>query len=328
MIITLTNINEATGELEEKQNRMIFFLIVSGILLILVVNIVIRSLLKEFYDMLTNIREINDGSSKIRIPHYNTEEMREMGYSVNWMLERIQKQTEESIQRESLLKDTAIKAMQNQINAHFIYNVLESVKMMAEIDGEYTISDAVTSLGEMLHYNMRWKTFLVTVRDEMEYIENYVELMNLRYDFTITLAVKIPDLILQQDIPKMSLQPVVENAITHGIEELDEDATIYIKGVLKADSFDIEIQDSGKGMSERTLQKLRRKLQSHVNTDEDQRHGIGLKNVQDRIHIQFGMQYGLLVDSREGCFTKVTIHLPLTRGSFLVEQIKGEDEKE
>ena len=110
--------------------------------------------------------------------------------------------------------------MQNQINAHFIYNVLESIKMMAEINEEYTISDAVTALGEMLHYNMRWNKFLVTVQDEMNYIQNYVELMNLRYDFTITLSVQIPENLYRQDIPKMSLQPIVENAITHGIEEL------------------------------------------------------------------------------------------------------------
>ena len=129
------------------------------------------------------------------------------------------KQNEESIKREAALKDTAIRAMQNQINAHFIYNVLESIKMMAEINEEYTISDAVTALGEMLHYNMRWNKFLVTVQDEMNYIQNYVELMNLRYDFTITLSVQMPENLYRQDIPKMSLQPIVENSIYHGLEQ-------------------------------------------------------------------------------------------------------------
>lgn len=166
--------------------------------------------------------------------------------------------------------------MQNQINAHFIYNVLESIKMMAEINEEYTISDAVTALGEMLHYNMRWNKFLVTVQDEMNYIQNYVELMNLRYDFTITLSVQIPENLYRQDIPKMSLQPIVENAITHGIEELDADAVIEIKGIEHEKSFEIEITDSGIGMSEKQLAILRRKLRMRLNSDTQPKHGIGL----------------------------------------------------
>ena len=90
------------------------------------------------------MRQIDNGTTKIKVC-YSAEEMREMSYGINGMLERIQKQNEESIKREAALKDTAIRTMQNQINAHFIYNVLESIKMMAEIDEEYTISDAVNS---------------------------------------------------------------------------------------------------------------------------------------------------------------------------------------
>ena len=218
--------------------------------------------------------------------------------------------------------------MQNQINAHFIYNVLESIKMMAEIDEEYTISDAVTALGEMLHYNMRWNKFLVTVQDEMNYIQNYVELMNLRYDFTITLSVQIPENLYRQDIPKMSLQPIVENAITHGIEELDADAVIEIKGIEHEKSFEIEITDSGTGMSEKQLAILRRKLRMRLNSDTQPKHGIGLRNVQDRIHIQFGTEYGLSVYTKEHCYTKVSIHLPITRGKYSLMDQEGDEKEE
>ena len=225
MFVTLTNLDDATGNMIKQQQRMLLEFAGFGLLLIVVVNLIVRGL-----------RQIDNGTTKIKVC-YSAEEMREMSYGINGMLERIQKQNEESIKREAALKDTAIRAMQNQINAHFIYNVLESIKMMAEIDEEYTISDAVTALGEMLHYNMRWNKFLVTVQDEMNYIQNYVELMNLRYDFTITLSVQMPENLYRQDIPKMSLQPIVENAITHGIEELDADAVIEIKGIEHEKSF-------------------------------------------------------------------------------------------
>ena len=293
----------------------------------MVVNLIVRGLLKEFYDVLCEMRLIDNGTTKIKVC-YSAEEMREMSYGINGMLERIQKQNEESIKREAALKDTAIRAMQNQINAHFIYNVLESIKMMAEINEEYTISDAVTALGEMLHYNMRWNKFLVTVQDEMNYIQNYVELMNLRYDFTITLSVQMPENLYRQDIPKMSLQPIVENAITHGIEELDADAVIEIKGIEHEKSFEIEITDSGIGMSEKQLAILRRKLRMRLNSDTQPKHGIGLRNVQDRIHIQFGTEYGLSVYTKEHCYTKVSIHLPITRGKYSPMDQEGDEKEE
>ena len=333
MFVTLTNLDDATGNMIKQQQRMLLEFAGFGLLLIVVVNLIVRGLLKEFYDVLCEMRQIDNGTTKIKVC-YSAEEMREMSYGINGMLERIQKQNEESIKREAALKDTAIRAMQNQINAHFIYNVLESIKMMAEIDEEYTISDAVTALGEMLHYNMRWNKFLVTVQDEMNYIQNYVELMNLRYDFNdgvrIQLLNSMCDCIFHNRLKRHlgDILPIVENAITHGIEELDADAVIEIKGIEHEKSFEIEITDSGIGMSEKQLAILRRKLRMRLNSDTQPKHGIGLRNVQDRIHIQFGTEYGLSVYTKEHCYTKVSIHLPITRGKYSPMDQEGDEKEE
>lgn len=134
--------------------------------------------------------------------------------------------------------------------------------------------------------------------------------MNLRYDFTIILSIKISEDIYEQKIPKMSLQPIVENAICHGIVELGEDATIYIKALYKGEDFEISITDSGMGMNERQMEKLERRVRGEIETSGGSGNGIGLKNVQDRIQIQFGKKYGLTFHSKEGCFTKVSVLLP------------------
>ena len=126
----------------------------------------------------------------------------------------------------------------------------------------------------------------------------------------------------------MSLQPIVENAITHGIEELDADAVIEIKGIEHEKSFEIEITDSGIGMSEKQLVILRRKLRMRLNSDTQPKHGIGLRNVQDRIHIQFGTEYGLSVYTKEHCYTKVSIHLPITRGKYSPMDQEGDEKEE
>jgi len=144
-----------------------------------------------------------------------------------------------------------------------------------------------------------------------------------------TLETESIDIILMDvRMPSMILQPIVENAITHGIEELDADAVIEIKGIEHEKSFEIEITDSGTGMSEKQLAILRRKLRMRLNSDTQPKHGIGLRNVQDRIHIQFGTEYGLSVYTKEHCYTKVSIHLPITRGKYSPMDQEGDEKEE
>lgn len=118
----------------------------------------------------------------------------------------------------------------------------------------------------------------------------------------------------------MSLQPIVENAIKHGIESVAEDTTIYIKAIQQADNFVIEVTDSGKGMTEEEVVRLNEKIAGKLEAESKTGHGIGLKNVQDRINITFGEQYGLNVISKEGCFTKVSMTVPVQ-----IREVKGKD---
>jgi two-component system sensor histidine kinase YesM len=184
--------------------------------------------------------------------------------------------------------------------------------MMAEIDEKYAISDAVTSLGKLLRYGMKFSQKNVTVGQEIEYVKNYLELINLRFDYEINLALNIPELIYKQEIPKLTLQPIVENAIYPGIEELAENASIYIKAYREGNNFIIEITDSGKGMTQDAIEELQKKIAGEIETGGGSGNGIGLKNVQDRIRISFGEEYGISLYSKEMCYTKVVVRLPIT----------------
>lgn len=310
--IRVTSMKEEMERLSAQKNLLIGVLLFLFFCLALAVNSVVKALLKKFYEMLSVVRSVQEGDLKKRVSDPGGDEMGEMSVQFNKMLDRISVLMDENIKREVLVKNTEIKALQNQINAHFIYNVLEAVKMMAEIKEEYDISDSVTALGELLRYGMKWTASDVTIRQEMDYIQNYIRLMNLRYDFTILLSLKIPDYIYEQQVPKMSLQPIVENAIIHGIEETEADATIYIKAVCREEYYDIEITDSGMGMDEEQVELLKKKVSGEIEVSGGSGNGIGLKNVQDRIHIRFGEGFGLHFASKEGCFTKVSVRLPYT----------------
>ncbi len=213
-------------------------------------------------------------------------------------------------QKEVLDKNAELRSLHNQINAHFIYNVLESIKMMAEIDEKYEISDAITSLGKLMRYSIRSNFENVTLAEELEYIKNYILLMNLRYDFEVILSVNVPKELLKQEILKMSLQPVVENAVVHGIEPVASDTTVYIKAWEEEGRFTVEITDSGKGMDEEELARLRKRIHGEIEEGGGSGNGVGLKNVEDRIKLTFGSGYGMEVYSEPMKYTKVAIQLP------------------
>ena len=294
------------------------FLLLIGvflIILIFIINYIVHRMLKQFYMILHSIRQVQKGDMNVVIEDCGKDEMGELGSQINIMLARLKRLMEDNLNRELLVKNSEIRALQNQINAHFIYNVLESIKMMAEIDEKYEISDAITALGKLLRYSMKWTSGNVTVEQEIDYIHNYLALINLRFDYEIYLSLNIPENIMIQEIPKMSLQPIVENSIYHGIEQMAKDTNIYIKGFQEDEDCIIEITDAGKGMSEEEVRRLYQKISGEIDSAGGSGNGIGLKNVQDRIRISFGPEYGLEFSSKPGMYTKVRVRVPMNKVS-------------
>lgn len=310
---TLLGIHDITREVQavlDMRNVFVAAMLLILCLLAMIIDQIVKRMLRQFYSILRSIRLVQKGDLSVRIDAYANDEMGELGAQLNKMLDRIQELMDENMKRQMLVKNSEIRALQNQINAHFIYNVLESIKMMAEIDEKYEISDAITALGKLLRYSMRWVSGNVKLEEELEYIKSYMVLINLRYDYEIILALNLPEELLSQEIPKMSLQPIVENAILHGIEPLSEDSTIYIKGWIEKDDCIIEISDTGQGMTDAQVRALEDKINGAVEESGGNGHGIGLKNVQDRIHMSFGGNYGIRIASKYGCYTKIAIRLP------------------
>ena len=314
---TLYGVKDVTGDIGKvKRSRNIYVAIMVAMLIVIaiVINGIVKGMLKQFYSILKGIRRVQKGDLEVRVDESGRDEMAELGSQLNKMLDRIRNLMDENIKREVLVKNSEIRSLQNQINAHFIYNVLESVKMMAEIDEEYEISDAITALGKMLRYSMKWVSGNVILSEELEYIRNYLKLMNLRYDFEVILSVNIPEELMDQEIPKMSLQPIVENAVLHGIEPVMTDTTVYIKARQEGSEFIVEVTDSGRGMTEDELKHVEEGIRGEVETAGGKGNGIGLKNVEDRIRLSFGKEYGLSIYSEYGKYTKVSVRLPRKSG--------------
>lgn len=314
-LIYLIDMNSQINSLNKQFSISIVIILFIFILLILVINCIVKCILKRFYIVLNDIRKIEEGNIDIKFHKDYDDEIGKLAESIDKMLLSIRELMIKNINKEILMKNSEIKALQSQINAHFIYNVLESIKMMLEIEEKYEISDMVTYLGKLLRYSMKWNSKNPKIYEELEYVKNYLELMNLRFDFKISLSLDIPDIIFKQEIPKMSLQPIIENAIYHGLEELQEDSIIEINGIIQKNDFILEIKDYGIGMNLYNIEKLNSVLnediKDYVEINNNKHNNIGLKNINNRIKIRFGNKYGILVSSKEGQYTSVNIKLPI-----------------
>lgn len=296
------------------KSQILYFIVVlvSMICFIFIIIILIKSSFSRFNHLTSEVRKIKSGEF-VRLTEKGNDEISELGKQINDMLSTLEQLNIENTNRQLLVKNAEIRSLQNQINAHFMYNVLETIKMMAEIKGDYEISDAITSLGNMFRYSMQWTSGMVELKTEINNIQNYLKLMNLRQDYEIYLSLNIPDELMHIKIPKMSLQPIVENSVYHGIENVAEDTSIYIKAFVTDNIVHLEISDAGTGMTEEQLKYIREKINTADSIEDGKEHGRALYNVQQRIKMYFGKEYGLSIYSKEGAYTKVQIQIPLDK---------------
>lgn len=296
----------------KSQFLYIVVVVVSMICFIVIIVILINNSFARFNNLTSEVSKIKNGEF-VRLTEKGNDEISELGKQINDMLSALEKLNIENTNKQLLAKNAEIRSLQNQINAHFMYNVLETIEMMAEIKGDFEISDAITSLGNMFRYSMQWTSGMVELKTEINNIRNYLDLMNLRQDYEIYLSLNIPEELMHIKIPKMSLQPIVENSVYHGIENMAEDTSIYIKAFVNDDIVNIEISDVGVGMSENQLKLIREKINTADAIEDGKEHGRALYNVQQRIRMYFGNEYGLSIYSKEGAFTKVSIQIPLDK---------------
>lgn len=202
-------------------------------------------------------------------------------------------------------------ALQSQINPHFLANTLESIQMKAVLNDQRDIGEMIGALGQLFRIHTRTDQELVLLKSELEYTRLYFRLQKMRYEERIDYLEQVEDGCEQLYVVRFMLQPIVENALKYGLENLMVKGIVTIKAYLVDDSLFIEITDNGSGMDSDTLQKL------HLRLEEDEQaldgKNIGIKNVHDRIRLHFGAEYGLRISSIEKEGTTVTICLPIVR---------------
>lgn len=304
------------GSITKNLNKTRFLIIgeclVAMMILCVLIYISTNFLLIKMKQIIASMRKVESGNLDIRVNVTGKDEMSELGYHYNRMLGKIGDLIEEVVNKTEAKKNAEIRALFSQINSHFIINTLENISMMAEIEYHYEVADAITSLGKLLRYSMKWSKEYVRLREEIEYLENYIILMNIRYEYEIKLDVQISQEFLEYQILKMLLQPIIENSIHYGLEPMNKGGVITLSCFTQGSDTILTIADNGVGMDEDRLAGVKKSIDLNVTLDStDKRgNGIGLRNVNERIRLFYGDNYGIEIDSIKGLFTKVTIKLP------------------
>lgn len=256
----------------------------------------------------------------VRVNILRNDEFGLLGRSFNNMMEKINHLISEVYHKELSRKEAEYKALKAQINPHFLYNTLETIRGLAEFGENETIERVVVALSKLLKGSISNTKDLDTVREELDYIKAYLAIQNTRFQNKVEVLVDVDPAILDRTLPRFILQPLIENAFLHGMEKKIGKGNLIIKGYALKDSMKFEIIDDGVGMDQERLTQLF--SSKHRAADEDRRGtGTGLLNVHERLKMLYGEPYGLRVQSSENVGTLIEVHIPLNQqeeGSNLV----------
>ena len=235
------------------------------------------------------------------------DELGKIGIGINRMSENIVSLMEKSVADEKKKRDLELKVLQTQVNPHFLYNTLNSIKWMATIQRASGIGEMATALSRLLRNMAKGVSSSITIGEELKLVEDYITIQQYRYGESFRVEYQVSEESKHYLIPKFTLQPIIENAVFHGLEPKAGMGIICVEVTEQDASIRLRIRDNGIGMTE---EEIRQVMSGNGLKVKDSLNGIGIKNVDERIKLSFGSDYGLTIDSIPGEFTVVSIIIP------------------
>jgi len=230
------------------------------------------------------------------------------------MVGRIGELMEANVREQELKRKSDLKALQAQINPHFLYNTLDSIIWMGEMGKSREVVKMTSALSRLFRISISKGRELIPLRDELEHVRSYLTIQEMRYKDKFRYLIDIPEDLMDCTVLKITLQPLVENAIYHGIRSVDYEGLIEIAGRLDGEDIVLTVDDNGEGMDVDALARLLDDEGPHHEDEPiEKRQGTGVRNVHERIRLYFGADYGLAYQSQDENGTRITIRFPAER---------------
>lgn len=310
-LLSITPNRDLNVELVEMKRYLLIVISILILVSTLIASIVSKTISSPLKKLIREMKQVEIGNFRGMVNVSSYQEINILVASFNRMVIRI----EELIERVKLSsvseKNAELHALQSQVNPHFLYNTLDMIYWMLDEEGNEQLGELVLSLSSMFRYSSQWEDGVeVTLREELEQIGHYLKIISIRLEGRVQIVMDIDERFLNIRIPKMTVQPVIENAVKHGLESLGRQGILKLYTREEGSSLKIIVEDNGVGMDEEQLNRMLDSLYGQ-SPKESGKNGIGLQNLHRRLQHMFGESYGLQIQSFPGEGTQVAIVLPI-----------------
>ncbi|MDG5788491.1 sensor histidine kinase [Evansella sp. AB-P1] len=300
------------SEQRKIQSYIIFFGLFSTIIIAIVSFWLSHTITEPLEKMMKKMKRVEQGKLRERMDLTGNEEIDVLNRVYNNMLDSINRLIKEVYEAKLTEKDAKIIALQSQINPHFLYNTLNTMKSISRVKGVEEVAEISEALSDLFKYSMKHLREPVNLYSELEHVQNYMKIQNYRFGDRFKLISNINEELYTASLPKLTLQPIIENAVNHGLKDVKKGGLIELTGEKHGDILHLIIKDNGKGIEEDKLAVLKQKLLSSSFQEKygDDQAGIGLINIQERIQLLYGKTFGLKIDSNPESGTTITLEIP------------------
>ena len=306
-MVNILSKNSITSAITKQKSYLFLIVLLSSTVSIILAGCFIHVINNRLLKVIDGMRAVPNGKLDNYIENYSSDEIGELIDNYNYMISKMSILIENQYKLGKEVKNAELKALQAQINPHFLYNTLDMINWMSYKNMNKEISAAVKALAKFYKLSLNKGKDIVTIEDELQHSKFYVQLQNMRYNNRIHLDINISEELIHYYIPKITFQPIIENSILHGILGRGmEDGTIMISGYKENNKLTIQISDDGIGIPAEVIPLIL--TDNNLKTKGS---GYGLKNINERIKILYGEDYGLSFTSNLGVGTTVEIVLPI-----------------
>ncbi|MGH0053213.1 MAG: cache domain-containing sensor histidine kinase [Sphaerochaetaceae bacterium] len=266
-----------------------------------------RSITKPLSKLQRLMGQAEAGDLSVRFNSKYTDEVGSLGQSFNHMLLQIEQLVQQVYIEQQNKRNAELRILQEQIKPHFLYNTLDTISWLSRENGAEDVVLLVDALTNMFRVGLSKGKETITIREEICHVSSYLYIQQIRYSTKLAYEIEVPEVLENYLVPKLILQPLVENAIYHGIKQKREKGRITVKVSLGEEALSLQVRDTGPGIEASKLKLLQAQLQGAPRTEES---GFGLFYVNEQVKLSCGQAYGVVLDSEEGAWTTATVYVP------------------
>jgi two-component system, sensor histidine kinase YesM len=307
------------GEILNKVNYIkhftTFIIVLLAFIAIFLTDVIGKYISRPFENLAQQMNKIDKENLELDYEMSGPEEMQVLHNGFKGLMARIHTLMDQIQMKQEEKRQLEFAIMHAQINPHFLYNTLYSIKGLCDMGLNKDASQMITALSSFFRIGISKGREIISIKEEIEHIRHYLFIQEMRYGDDFSYEVEVDSEILPNNIIKLSLQPLIENAIYHGVKQKRGKGVITIRGYQGGGNIHLEVADNGNGIQPEKLQEIAAEMEASFQ-DKKQFIGIGLKSVNERIKIHFGPQYGLSISSEPGNGTVISIVIPKTKGEM------------